>query len=34
MFSHMCSAHTLSMAYETKTYEYIPQKKSPVQVLL
>ena len=34
MFSHMCRAHTLSMAYETKTYEYIPQKKSLVQVLL
>ena len=24
MLSHMCSAHTLSMAYETKTYECVP----------
>ena len=33
MLSDMCSANTLSMAYETKTYEYVPQKKGPVQVL-
>ena len=26
MLSHMCRAHILSMAYETKTYEYVPQK--------
>ena len=32
MLSHMCSAHTLSMAYETKTYECVPQRKGPVQV--
>ena len=34
MLSHMCSVHTLSMAYETKKYECVPQNKSPVQVLL
>ena len=32
MLSHMCSANTLSMAYETKTYECVPQNKSSVQV--
>ena len=32
MLSHMCRANTLSMAYETKTYECVPQKKGPVQV--
>ena len=33
MLSHMCSrANTLSIAYETKTYEYVPQNKSSVQV--
>ena len=32
MLSHMCRANTLSIAYETKTYEYVPQNKSSVQV--